>query len=44
MKLNKETIIKALDSIYDNALEGLPGAPSIEELAEDYIKKRFMIL
>ena len=39
MKFNKKTIIKILDTIYDNVLEGLPGTPSIEELAEDYIKK-----
>ena len=39
MKLNKETIIKTLDTIYDNALEGLPATSSIEELAKDYLKK-----
>ncbi len=39
MKFNKKTIIKILDTIYDNVLEGLPGTPSIEELAENYVKK-----
>ena len=39
MKLNKKTIIKFLDSMYDNVLEGLLKTPSIEELAEDYIKQ-----
>lgn len=38
MKINKKTIIKILDSIYDNALEGLPTTSTIEELAEDYLK------
>lgn len=31
MKLNKDTMITALNSIYDNAVEGLPGTLSIEE-------------
>ena len=38
MKFNKETVIKILNSIYDNALEGLPTTLTIEELAEDYLK------
>ena len=37
-KLNKENIIKVLDSIYDKALQGLPATPTIEELAEDYLE------
>ena len=37
-KLSKENIIKVLDSIYDKALQGLPATPTIEELAEDYLK------
>lgn len=37
--MNKKNIIKILDTIYDNVLEGLPGTPSIEELAKDYIKQ-----
>ncbi len=37
-KLNEQTIIKILDSIYDKALQGLPATPTIEELAEGYLK------
>ncbi|MCY4644818.1 MAG: EcsC family protein [Bacteriovoracales bacterium] len=39
MKINKDSIIKILDSLYDNAIDGLPGAPSVEELGNEYIKK-----
>ena len=39
MKLNRKTIIKILDSIYDNSVEGLPATPTVEELAEDYLTK-----
>ena len=31
MKLNKDTMITILDSIYDNAVDGLPGVSSVEE-------------
>lgn len=39
MKINAETIIKTLDSIYNNALLGLPKTPSVTELAEEYREK-----
>ena len=38
MNFNKQNVIKILDSIYDNALEGLPATSTIEELAEDHLK------
>ncbi len=38
-KLNKHNIIKALDTVYDNALEGLMASASVEELKEDYLSK-----
>ena len=38
-KLNQDNIINTLNSIYDNALQGLPATPTIEELAKDYSKK-----
>ncbi len=37
MKINKKNIIKILDSIYDNALEGLPGASPVKDEAEKYL-------
>ena len=38
MKIKKGNIIKILDSIYDNAMEGLPGTLSIEGKAEEYLR------
>ncbi len=38
MKIKKDNIIKILDSIYDNAVDGLPGTLSIEEKAEEYLR------
>ena len=38
MKMNTETIQKLLDSIYDNVLTGLPGAETVYELADEYLK------
>ena len=37
--MNKKNIIKILDTIYDNVLEGLPGTLSIEEFAGEYVKQ-----
>ena len=37
MKIKKGNIIKMLDSIYDNAVEGLPGTLSVEEEVEEYL-------
>lgn len=37
MKFNKENIIKVLDTIYDNALEGLPKTETVFEFAESYL-------
>ncbi len=31
MKLRKDTVIKVLNTIYDNAVKGLPGVLSVEE-------------
>ncbi len=39
MKLSKDTVIKILDTIYDNAEEGLPGILSVkEEVQKEKIK------
>ena len=38
-KMDEKYIIKILNSIYDNVLNGLPTTSSIYELAEDYLKK-----
>lgn len=37
MKLDANTFMKALDPIYDKALDGIPGFLSVEEMAEDYL-------
>ena len=37
--MDEKYIIKILNSIYDNVLNGLPTTKSIHELAEDYLKK-----
>jgi uncharacterized protein (DUF697 family) len=39
MKINKETIITLLDTMYDNVVAGLPGHDTVYELAEDYLSK-----
>lgn len=38
MKINQNTIINILDSIYDNAILGIPGTNSVEEFAEEYLR------
>ncbi|WP_341282093.1 EcsC family protein [Paenibacillus sp. FSL H8-0537] len=38
-KLNKDVVLKALDWAYDKSLNGLPGAETAEELAENYLRK-----
>ena len=38
MKINKSNMIKILDSIYDNAINGLPKASTVEEEAIKYLK------
>ena len=37
MSMSQEDIFKVLNSIYTNVLNG---SPSIEEFAEDYLKKK----
>jgi hypothetical protein len=32
-------IMKSLDFIYDKAINGLPGMPSAQKIAEDYLKR-----
>ncbi len=36
MKLDPNTVAKALDPLYEGALDGIPGFSSVEELTEDY--------
>lgn len=38
MKLNEETALQALDTIYDHVMNGLPGSESVYDLAEKYIQ------
>ncbi len=38
MKLDANTITRALDPIYDRALDGVPGFSSVEEMAKDYLR------
>ena len=38
-KLTTETLMKALNWAYDNAVDGLPGSESVEELASDYARR-----
>jgi hypothetical protein len=38
MKLNEESILQALDSIYDNVILGLPGSDTVYELADKYLQ------
>ena len=35
--MNENTMVKALDSIYSNVIDGLPGAETAEELAMEYL-------
>jgi len=38
MKLNEDTILQALDSIYDNVILGLPGSDTVYDLAQKYLQ------
>lgn len=38
MKLDPNTLMKALDPLYDKALDGIPGFASVEEMAKDYLR------
>ncbi|MBB3111067.1 uncharacterized protein (DUF697 family) [Paenibacillus phyllosphaerae] len=38
-KMNQEVITKALDWAYEKAVNGLPGAETAQELAENYMRK-----
>lgn len=38
MKLDPNSVIKALDPVYGRALDGIPGFSSVEELANDYLR------
>ena len=37
--MNENTMVKALDSIYSNVIDGLPGAETAEELAREYLRE-----
>ena len=37
--MNENTMVKALESIYSNVIDGLPGAETAEELARDYLRE-----
>ena len=37
--MDEKSIVKALDSIYSNVIDGLPGAETAEELAKEYLKE-----
>lgn len=37
--MDEKSIVKALDSIYGNVIDGLPGAETAEELAKEYLKE-----
>lgn len=37
--VTQEDIIKLLDSCYEKCLNGIPGSPSVETMAKDYLKK-----
>lgn len=37
--MDEKTIVKALDSIYSNVIDGLPGAETAEELAKEYLRE-----
>lgn len=37
--MNEDTMVKALDSIYSNVIDGLPGAETAEELAKEYLRE-----
>jgi len=37
--VNENTMVKALDSIYSNVIDGLPGAETAEELAREYLRE-----
>ena len=37
--MDEKSIVKALDSIYSNVIDGLPGAETDEELAKEYLKE-----
>jgi len=37
--VNEDTMVKALDSIYSNVIDGLPGAETAEELAKEYLRE-----
>lgn len=36
MKLDSTTLIRAADSLYEKALDGIPGFSSVEEMAQEY--------
>jgi hypothetical protein len=38
-KLTEEAIMKVLDSAYNNAINGLPGIDSVENLAKDFLNR-----
>ena len=37
--MDEKSIVKALDSIYSNVIDGLPGAETAEELAREYLRE-----
>ena len=37
--MNEKAIMSLLDSIYDNVIDGLPGAETAEELAKEYLRE-----
>ena len=37
--MNENTMVKVLDSIYSNVIDGLPGAETAEELAREYLRE-----
>ncbi|WP_157833352.1 hypothetical protein [Selenomonas ruminantium] len=37
--MDEKTMVKLLNSAYDKALQGLPGAESAEELAKEYLRE-----
>lgn len=37
--MNENTMVKLLNSMYDKAIQGLPGTETAEELAKDYLKE-----
>ncbi len=40
MKPDPNTLVQALDPLYEKALDGIPGFSSVEEMAKDYLRGR----